>query len=187
MADNRQKQRWYDQKQQVATAIEMLLTLPEELQTIICRSVVLLANREFKAEEQLHNLKSLGTDKVLALFKSKNKKRHYDQNQTAHVALNYMGFLSEDNQQFMVVSITDMMGLVREYLQLCKTTEQSPEHVHIGALTDGYVTQGKEATDVILKAIEAELIHRVENKEITLVVDQGEAQRTEKNSLLIQQ
>jgi len=84
------KYRFYDQEPSVSQAVELLLVLPQEMQSIIADGISLIAEQEFRANELMKELKSLGTEKVLAVYKSKQKKRAYDKNHAVHRAINYL-------------------------------------------------------------------------------------------------
>ncbi len=162
------KNRWYDRDPNVSNAVEMILTLPEELQDIICSSILLLAEKEFQISIQLKGLKSVGATRILSLFKSKKRQRKYDQSQNAYQSINYLSILSEENQQFMARAISEMMGLIVRYLTLCRKSERSPEARQVKKITQTYVTQGLNTAEGVLFELENALIDKVSKKPVLL-------------------
>src|SRR5690242_14856760 len=90
--------RWYDRQPKLSQAFKLIILLPDEVRSIISESLMLIANREFNANERENSFRTLGHDKILGLHKSKNKRREYDQNELLHKAMNYLYILSDDNQ-----------------------------------------------------------------------------------------
>ncbi len=157
-------QRWYDQNEHLAAAIGLTLDMPDEILTIISQGIILLAEKEFKVEELLKNFKSLGTKKVLAIYRSKEKNRNYDKNPTAHKMVNYLYLMSPENQIFMAKHIIQIMKHVQEYLKLCSTHQIDPQKEDLENITQNYVSQGNEAVEKTLKLISQTFLKSVEDR-----------------------
>jgi hypothetical protein len=70
--------RWYDRHARLAQGVKLLILLPDEIKTIISEAMITLANREFDATEQESAFRTLGSEKIMGLHKSKNLMREYD-------------------------------------------------------------------------------------------------------------
>src|SRR5690606_18151945 len=101
--------RWYDRQPRLSQAVRLMMLFPDEVKSIISDGIMLLANREFQVSEQMNSFRTLGSEKILGLYKSKNKRREYDQNELLHKAMNYLYILSEKNQDFMAEHILQLV------------------------------------------------------------------------------
>ena len=54
------------------------MILPDEIKNIVCDGAMHLANKEFQVNEKMQSFRTMGTDKVMGLHKSKNRRRSYD-------------------------------------------------------------------------------------------------------------
>ncbi len=158
------EKRWYDQDSNISAAVNLTLDMPNEILIIISDGVVLLAEREFQAKETLKNFKSLGTEKVLAIYRSKEKKRTYDQNPTVHKMVNYLYLMSPENQNFMAKHIILIMKLVQEYLQLCAVNQIEPQKTDLEEMTQSYANNGNEAAQKVLSSITRKFLRHVEER-----------------------
>jgi hypothetical protein len=95
----------------------------------------------------------MGTDKVLGLYKSKNRRREYDQNEVLHKAMNYMYILSEGNQDYMADHILKMVQFIQMYLSTCRTFKQDPTTEDITELTQKYVENGSAEAENFLNEL----------------------------------
>ena len=162
MAKTVEKNRWYDQDPSVAAAIDVLLAMPEEIRVAICKGVVMLAEKEFKANELAKQVKSLGTDKVLGMFKAKKKQRYYDTNETLHRMMLYMFLLSEENRRYIARSIGEMKALITDYLGLCKQYSASTDQYALNSLTETYGTHGSTEAKKLLSKFERAFVARIQ-------------------------
>src|SRR4051794_91068 len=92
--------RWYDNHPKIVEAVRLLEIAPAEIQTIIAEGVLLLIEKAFRITKLENTYSSLGRDKVLMLYRSKNRMRRYDKNILAHKIMNYMLCLNEKDQDF---------------------------------------------------------------------------------------
>jgi hypothetical protein len=121
MSDNPHgKKRWYDQQATVSKSITLLETFPSDFQTILGESIIELAENEFNINEMMAELRSLGPEKVLSLFKSKSKRRATDQVSQVHRAMNYMFVLPEGPRIFIATHIIGIVSYFYEYFKMCK-------------------------------------------------------------------
>ncbi|MGE0201448.1 MAG: hypothetical protein AB7P76_10825 [Candidatus Melainabacteria bacterium] len=136
------RKRWYDRQPRLAEAVRILSHLPDEVTNVLSEGVVVIANRDFNIGNALHDVKSLGMEKIMGLHKSKNKKRLYDQNPTLHKAMNYLYILENDNQDVMADHILTLMTFIQEYLSTCKIFQADASQDDIAKITKIYVEQG---------------------------------------------
>jgi hypothetical protein len=111
----------------------------------------------------------LGTEKVLAIYKSKQKKRIYDKNAAVHKAINYLMVLSENNRLWISKRIVGLMAYLQDYLKTCRLYSAPPTQQSVDALTNVYVKFGPEEVKSYLKAVEAEFINQGRQKNPTAV------------------
>jgi hypothetical protein len=173
------KYRFYDQESSVSQAVELLLVLPNDMQSIIADGISLIAEQEFRANELMNELKSLGTEKVLAVYKSKQRKRAYDKNQAVHRAINYLMVLSENNRLWISKRIVGLMAHLQDYLKTCRLYSAQPTQQSVDQLTTVYVKFGPDEVKSYLKAVEAEFISQGRQKTPTqgsmveVIMDEG--------------
>lgn len=146
------RNRWYDQTPEVKKAVDLLIAFPEELRAIIADGTIGLAERQFQAAELLKSVRSLGTDKVLGLYKAQKKQRRMDQLPSVYKALTYMYILATQNQVLLSRSILVLMDYVSDYLRACQSFKQSPEAEDVVSLTHCYVERGPEEVQAFLKS-----------------------------------
>jgi len=166
------QQRWYDKRPDLSRSITLLEALPFAIQSIIANGIVDMANREFNAVELINSYKSLGTEKVLALHKSKKKARKLDENPATHKAVTYLYVLSEKNQDFMARQILDLMQIIGQYFRHCSGLNQPPAESEVLDLTQTYVHQGKGEALVFLNKLETIFMERVRSGGKTPVATQ---------------
>jgi hypothetical protein len=161
------KKRFYDQDPSVSQAIELLLIFPEEMQAVIADGLSTIAEQEFRANEMINDFKSMGSDKVLALYKSKQKKRKYDKNPTVHRAMNYMMILSPENRVIISKKILEMITFLQGYLITCKNLTTAPSLNGVERIRDVYVQFGPDDVRHFLAAMQEEFMNKLQGLEIT--------------------
>jgi len=147
--------RWYDQRPQVSNTINLMVSFPPEIQTIIGEGIVYLADKEFLANEQMHALKSLGSEKTLGLYRSKSKKRDYDNNPLLHKIINYLYVLSEKNQDFMAKQVMELV--IQDYFNtvLAEAEAEASADVHKYKGTKGDVIEEEETGSILHSDIQS--------------------------------
>ncbi|MEB3286234.1 MAG: hypothetical protein VKJ04_01900 [Vampirovibrionales bacterium] len=141
-ASGKKYRRWYEREPMVKQSIELLETFPDEILTIVAEGVNKVAEQEFRAAELMKTYKSLGQEKIISLYKSKNKLRSYDKNAMMHKAVNYFLLISEENRLVMSTKVIELVGVVRDYLHVCKEASEPPVALHVTTIRDSYVEAG---------------------------------------------
>lgn len=147
--------RFYDGEPNTKQTVDLMLKFPDEFQTVLANSMSMIAEGDFKADEILNDLKSLGTEKVLALYKSKQKKRAYDKNPSFHRAMNYMMVMTPQNRQAISGKVLNLMGHVQEYLQHCKDNNIPPTVTTVEKLAEVFVRDGGDYAKHFLNEVKA--------------------------------
>ncbi len=153
--------RWYDKRPKVSHSVSLISALPASVQSIIAKGIVTMANDEFKANETLESLRTLGSDKVMSLHKAQKKQRTIDSNPHMHQAMSHLYILSPENQDLLAERVIELMGFIREYFDTCKQSTQEPTEKHIIDLTDSYVQSGSEDAKLFLSQIEEHFLKGV--------------------------
>lgn len=149
-----QTQRWYDRHKTVSKSVKLLETFPLEIQAIIADGIVMLAERECQAHELLANLRSLGPEKVLGIYKSKNRRRSYDRNSTVHEAMNYLYILSEENRLFIANQVIELVNFIYDYLKSCRQYKLDARTDDVAELTKTYIESGAADAQQLLEQLQ---------------------------------
>jgi hypothetical protein len=151
------RQRWYDQHSTVTAAITLLETFPELIQQIIADAIMRLTERQCQVESLLEDLRSLGPEKVLGIFKAKNKCRTYDKNPIVHKAMNYLFVLSEADRVLITNQMVVLVNYIFEYLKACKASKVEADVEQATSLVNTFVEEGAETAQALLQAIQTQL------------------------------
>ncbi|WP_373531899.1 hypothetical protein [Vampirovibrio sp.] len=143
---NPPQQRWYDKEQTVARSVRLIKTFPTDYQEVLGETVIGLAEKHCGVNALLENLRQLGPDKVLNLFKAKSKSRNYDQNATLHKAMNCLYVLPEDQRIFIAIKVIDVVGHFFEYLIICQETRQPSRQDILQDLSHAFIQETLEDT-----------------------------------------
>jgi hypothetical protein len=138
-------------------SVELLETFPGEIQAVIAEGIIRLAERECQANEALSNLRSLGPDKVLGIFKSKNRRRGYDKNNPMHQAMNYLFILSDQNRVFIANQVIELVNFIYEYLKICRMYQVSARLEEVSELIRLYLEAGTVEAHQMLEDIRKRL------------------------------
>lgn len=152
------RQRWYDLDHTVSKSITLLETFPEAIQQAICDAIIRLAERYCQADELMSNLRSLGPDKVLGIFKSKNKRRSYDSNITVHQAMNYLYILSPEDRQLIANQVIALVNCIYGYLKSCKHHAVDADLQHVQRLITAFIAEGITGVSQLMQEIEVDLV-----------------------------
>lgn len=154
--------RWYDKDPVIAQTINQLIAYPDEYQTIFADGITAFIEQECQSKPTLKSVTSLGKDKVLGLYKSKQRKRLYDKNPSLHNAMNQMYILGSQEQEHVVGQVRKLFLYVEHYFACCGSAQIQPTLGHIKMLTQAFMEKGAEETQKLLESIETELgIHEV--------------------------
>lgn len=149
--------RWYDREPLVKQSIELLATFPDHVLTALAEGVNTVIEREYKVQELLRAFRSLGQEKVLALYKSKKKLRTLDQNPAMHQTVNYLYIIADESKNQIAQQVLDLVSIVYDYLQLCKKSDVTPSIQNIVRIRDEYVSQDIYAARHVLDIIRQEI------------------------------
>lgn len=155
--------RWYDSRPKISKASRLLFIFPYEIQSIISEATLYLASRELKEDERMRSIRSLGSEKILGLHKSKNRRREYDENPLLHQAMNYLYVLSEEKREFMAEHILKMIQYIQHYLETCNLIGAEPQMTEVAMITKTYINSGEEAAELFLKKLRYEFLQKMRN------------------------
>lgn len=119
-----------------------MLLFPEDIQEIIAASFSQIAQQDYRLKEILNNLKTLGTDVILAFHKSKRKQRKYDKNPVVHKAMNDLMVISPENQVLLAHRTLELMDCLRSYLKMCTDFGALPQKETLRVIATAYVNGG---------------------------------------------
>ena len=142
--------RWYERQPSLSEAINVLTNLPEPVTTIIGDSIINLADQEFKVMELKDSLRSIGSEKVMGMHKSKQRRRAYDKNPTLHKAINYIYVLPEPKQDKMANHVLNIVKYIKQYDTICKTYSTKTTLDEITVIAQKYVNSGALSTERFL-------------------------------------
>ena len=152
MSDNDQTyMRWYDKQPKLSQAVKMIILLPDDIISVLSEGVMRIADRDFQVRERMHSIRTLGTEKVLGLYKSKNKRREYDQNELLHQTMNHLYILSDHHRALVSTHVLNLVQYGQMYLGTCRTFKQEPKIDEVSEMTDRYVEKGPEETEAFLR------------------------------------
>lgn len=134
--------RFYEKNPTVKQAVTLLFKFPADIRTILAKGFCAIAEKDFRAGELIHDLKSLGKEKVLALYKSRLKRREYDSCPWLSKAMNYLMILEPSDQWFLAVKLQEMIDVVRDYLVACKASGMAIRLHLVECLTNTYAECG---------------------------------------------
>jgi len=154
--------RWYDKRPSLSLSINLLAKCPFELQTLVGEGMSQLAQKQFKAQDLLQSVKSLGVDKTLGLYKAKKKQRSYDSNPAFHHAMNCLYVLAAEHQDFMANQILELMDMVHDYFRACRLYGAQSSQSDVANLTRTFVENGSPAARTLLVQLKRHLMQNIE-------------------------
>lgn len=156
------KNRWHDQRQEMAQAIHFLSSLPDDLQTIMGEIVIHITDKEFKVNELLTTFKSLGHEKILGLNQSKKKRRNYDNNPTLHKAINCIYVLPDEQRVLVGNQLLKLIHYVIQYFEAHKKANMPASAASLKMLAQAFANGGAAEADRMLASIVKDLaLHQV--------------------------
>ncbi len=120
----RPSKRWHDQYENINQAVKGMEALPPEYQTIVAQAINLIAENNLTAEEAV---RSIGKDKIMSLFKSKQKQRSYDKNTDFHKTMNYLHALAERERRTLGQLFLDLTAGTVKYVSNCRERGMDPQ------------------------------------------------------------
>ncbi|HEY9685410.1 MAG TPA: hypothetical protein V6C52_00395 [Coleofasciculaceae cyanobacterium] len=151
-------QRFYEQEPVVAQAVGLMFLFPEPMQEIIALGLSQIASQECQAHEVMNNVKSLGSEHVLSLYKSKRKRRNYDQNQIIHQAINHLFVLSPENRVFVSHKVIELVGFIQEFLKATNTLPSNANLRTMNQMMEIYVGFGPDESRQFLDALQDQFL-----------------------------
>lgn len=164
------KRRWYDQDELIAYFVHTMEAFPNEVQKIIAEGITQLADDQFQANEILESRRTIGREKVLALFKSKQYQRKYDGQPLFHKAMNYFFILNERNRKTIVQKSNEVLNFSVDYFQMCETYEQDPDLKQVSTITHSCLREGGEKAQLFLRGVK-EAFQRSKPRSKTTIQD----------------
>ncbi|MGE0200216.1 MAG: hypothetical protein AB7P76_04530 [Candidatus Melainabacteria bacterium] len=152
--DPMKQKRWYDAKPELAQSVDLLASFPEQIQTIVAKGIIQLAEQECNAREVMNSLKSLGAETILGIYKSKNKRRPYDSNPAFHQAMVYLYILTPASREFMARQIIQLVDYIREYFATCNTFHSAPSAEVVSKVTEAFLANQNDDVEKFLKMLE---------------------------------
>lgn len=149
--------RFYEKNPTVKQAVTALFKFPGDIRTVLAKGMCAIAETDFNAHIRIRDLKSLGAEKVLALYKSEQKRRDYDADPYLSKAMNYLMILDPPDQFFLAVKVNDLIQVVQDFMVMCKQYAQQVQITVIERLTGIYVQGGLNEADDLLKVIHSRL------------------------------
>ncbi len=146
--------RFYEKNPTVKQAVTTLFKFPAEIRSVLAKGMCAIAETDFNAHIRIQDLKSLGKDKVLALYKSQEKRRDYDTDPYLSKAMNYLMILEPPDQFFLAVKVNDLINVVSEFMILCHQHAQKIQLAVIERLTGTYVHCGLNEAEDLLHTIQ---------------------------------
>lgn len=156
--------RFYEGNPTVKLAVDSLFLFPDEIQRIIAKGFSTIAERDCNALELLKEFRMLGSDRVLALYKSKRKQRKYDNNPTVHGAMNYLLVMNEKSRVFLATKVIELVGFMQDYLKICKSHSYSPQIQTVEKISDVYIEHGPDAAHAFIVRLDEEFKLRLLGK-----------------------
>lgn len=145
--------RWYDHQQPLCSTLKLLRQFPAEVTAIVSDGLVYLAERRYQADQSHSIRRNIGRERVLSLYKSKNKRRFYDTVPSLHKAMNYHFVMPQSIQKSLSEDSLEMVMTVVDYFSLCNQREISPTLNQLQLITIFYVENGKDGVRRYLDAI----------------------------------
>lgn len=151
-------QRFYDQDPLLQESIKLANGLPAEIQSVVANGFNWIATRQFQADTRLGNLKSLGSEVVLPLYKSKSKRRQYDSLPEFHTAINYLRVLRPEERHQLAERMISFNRLVVDYVEKCTFTAFLPDHNRLKRISETFLPMEKERAQEYLLSVRQELL-----------------------------
>lgn len=142
--------RFYEKNETVKQAVTLLFKFPPDVRSVLARGFCQLAESDFDAHVVIKDFKRLGKEKVLALYKSAQKRREYDCDPYLTKAMNYLMILNPDEQFFISVKLLDLMHVVRDFMVVCKQHAVKLQLAMVEKITNMYVHCGRKEAEEFL-------------------------------------
>ncbi len=167
--------RFYDKEREVVDALEVISLFPTYIQDIVSRGLTLISVQDFKLEAKLRNI---GVENVLALYKSKLKRRKTDFSVCHHDAVNHLRLLEKWERKLVADRIMEMAGCIDFYLTECEMVEVQKQQSDVTDLRDCYIKLGPEIATEFVNRLRFDILNARKNTgtETGFIVDDGKVQ-----------
>lgn len=170
------RQRWHDNRGDLSTAFDMLTDIPKEVLPLIADGIILKADKDFNAEALLRSLKSLGSEKVMALYQSRKKRREYDQDPDLFRIVNHFFVLPEQNQDKLARDFIGFTDLVVEYMATCESFDKKPLEKELHEIRNHFVNNGLESASKYLHTLHKDyekIVNEDETSQVVITSEKG--------------
>ncbi|WP_303673482.1 hypothetical protein [Vampirovibrio chlorellavorus] len=133
------KARWYEAEEEVALSVEMIVGFPASHKTLMGSILSRLADKHCQASHLLQNPRTLPPEKVLSLFKAKNKARSYDKIESVHHAMNCLFVLPEAERSRVATEVITVVDHIMEYFAICQYTHQPVDTAILQGIADSFI------------------------------------------------
>jgi hypothetical protein len=148
--------RFYEKNPTLKQAVESLFRLPGNVRSVVAKGFNRIAERDFNVNLILGDIKSLGAEQTLALYKSRLNRRPYDEDPHLHKAMNYLMVMPPSDQWFIAKKLQEMVVVMEDYLHICKT-HSLPVQIKIAEeIAATYVDYGLMECKEILTTVKRE-------------------------------
>jgi hypothetical protein len=161
------RRRWHDNRGELSEAFELLDSIPKEALPLIADAIIARAEKEFRASDLLRSLSSLGSEKVLALYKSKNRMRSYDKDPDLHRIVNNFFVLPDENQMELASQFLGFTDMVIDYLAVCDSFGLEPKEKELESLQRRFVDEGLTSARQYLAEIHGKYHEEIGEPETT--------------------
>lgn len=119
-------QRWYELNPITAQAVANLLALPDDMQNLVAIEMLDYTDRRFEYYKRRNTLRSYGTEKIQALYKSKRKQRDFDRISAVHHLINALMLFSGTDQSDTGEILMTTSQAIADYLRWCHASGERP-------------------------------------------------------------
>jgi hypothetical protein len=106
------QKRFYESDPVLQEAVRHLLLFPDGIQTILASGISNIIEQNDRTKEHLHESKTLGREKILALYKSHGKQRSYDNNPAMHKLMNDLMMMDSENRQSIAKQMIELIQCI---------------------------------------------------------------------------
>lgn len=138
--------RWYDKDPEVSknlTAIQRLI--PVEYQHMFAEIIISFAMRHREKKKMKNDAVSLGTEKVLGVYKSQAKRRKSDQDEMLFRAFRELSVLENNLRDFIAERIASAIYCIRQYILFCEQANRTEDYNSVNAIIKVVFERGKDA------------------------------------------
>jgi hypothetical protein len=170
--------RWYDSKPGMSRALKMLERFPESVVQIVAEGVLTIAHRDYEISQAMKSLRSLGPDRVMGLYKSKQRRRTYDACPSLHRAVNTVYVLSDERQKFLISKMNALIDYTITYLKDCQAFEVEPSEDNLAELVNTYVESGPAQAEKLLDSLRQTFMDSLNHRRMVIPKKPEQQQNT---------